>query len=228
MYGTYYVGACPQKFTIYYYMIKNYIRQKLKEIAPTIITLLLILTSVYSFAAFDRYLQEPIIEYTEYRIVEDTSYVSYKDVVKDSIKTAVNEYIRSNSKTHGASEISESIVEVGLQQNLDICFMMAQSQLETNFGQYGIGKSRKSIFGVMSGRYVTYEHAVKDYSKILYKYYLTNGRTEQHLLNNYVTRGGTRYAANENYENELSDIYHRISRNTNIKELQKLYDEAEE
>ena len=112
--------------------------------------------------------------------------------------------------------------------NIDILFIMAQTQQETGFGTLGAGreKSRRSLFGVAVRRYTNYENAVVDYIQILKKSYLTKGRTEQHLMKKYVTTNGGRYASDPNYEATLRKTYNDISRKTNIKELQTKYMES--
>ena len=101
--------------------------------------------------------------------------------------------------------------------------MMAQTQIETNYGTTGMGReiSKRSLFGVSSKRYVDYESAINDYCRILNKSYLGRGKTEKHLMTRYVTHGGTRYAVSSNYEAELSKSYKSIVNSTNIQKLQE-------
>ena len=148
-----------------------------------------------------------------------------KDALKDSITSQlineVKSYLRMQSpKAHHF--IPKYIVQAGLNNDIDICFMMAQTQLETNFGTVGAGResSRRSLFGISARRYVDYESATNDYCKLLHKHYLGKGRTEKHLMTKYVTHRGARYAGNPNYEAELSRTYRDIVRKTNIRTLQ--------
>ena len=139
----------------------------------------------------------------------------------------VESYIFGNfPKTHKV--IPTSIVENGLEHEIDICFMMAQTQLETQFGTLGAGResSRRSLFGIAVRRYSDYDSAIEDYIAILKKSYLTNGRTEQHLMRNYTTTRGGRYASNPTYEIELRRTYNDIERKTKIKDLQDKYMES--
>ena len=121
--------------------------------------------------------------------------------------------------------ISTYIVKKGLENDIDICFMLAQTQLETSFGKAGIGRasSRHSLFGVERRHYSNYVDAINDYVKLLKTSYLVKGRTEQNLLKNYVNKGGYRYAGNPNYEVSLRKYYNTICNVTKIKSLQNQY-----
>lgn len=148
------------------------------------------------------------------------------DSVKNELVTEVENYVfKSFPSTH--KTIPSSIVANGLLQEVDIAFMMAQTQIETAFGTTGAGRStsRRSLFGVAIKKYESYEHAIQDYLRILKKFYLTKGRTEQHLMNNYTTSGGARYAESRAYEQNLKNAYLNIIKKTNIKSLQEQYKE---
>ena len=157
--------------------------------------------------------------------------VVFGQLIKDSIKNElideVGNYIFKNyPKTH--KDVPMLIVENGLEHDIDILFMMAQTQQETGYGTLGAGResSRRSLFGVAVRKYNNYENAVVDYIRLLKKSYLTNGRTEQHLMKKYVTSRGGRYAGDPNYEATLRKTYLNISKQTKIKELQNKYMES--
>jgi len=157
--------------------------------------------------------------------------VVFGQLIKDSIKNElideVGNYIFKNyPKTH--KDVPMLIVENGLEHDIDILFMMAQTQQETGYGTLGAGResSRRSLFGVAVRKYDNYENAVVDYIRLLKKSYLTNGRTEQHLMKRYVTSRGGRYAGDPNYEATLRKTYLNISKQTKIKELQNKYMES--
>ena len=147
-----------------------------------------------------------------------------KDSIKNELINETDRYISSiTKKAHNS--LPRFIVENALVYNIDIMFMLAQTQIETTFGTAGAGRetSRRSLFGIAVKKYADYENAVIDYCETLKKWYLTRGRTEQHLMNNYTTTRGARYAGNPNYEKELKNTYNRISRNTRLKNLQEEY-----
>lgn len=150
--------------------------------------------------------------------------ISPKDSIKNQLIEQVENYIyKSFPKTH--KTIPTSIVEIGLEKNVDILFMMAQTQIETSFGTAGAGResSRRSLFGVAKRRYGTYNEAINDYVALLKKSYLTKDRTEQDLMRRYTTTSGYKYAGSPNYEAELRNAYSNIKRKTKIKELQIEY-----
>lgn len=153
------------------------------------------------------------------KVVVDTAII--KDSIAEQLISEVEEYLKKQSP-NSHKFISKYLVQAGLNHNIDICFMMAQTQLETNFGTVGVGResSRRSLFGIATRRYVDYESATNDYCKLLHKHYLRKGRTEKHLMIKYVTHSGARYAGNPNYEAELSRTYKDIVRKTNIQTLQ--------
>jgi len=161
---------------------------------------------------------------------EYATYVKHQNVhkdkqqIKEELILEVSKYIKTVT-TKSNQFIPKYIVHAGLNHDIDICFMLAQTKIETAFGTTGAGRptSRHSLFGVASKRYPNYEIAVNDYCAILKKSYLVKGRTEQTLMTKYTTAGGARYAANRNYERELRSTYNEIKRNTNIYLLQQEY-----
>ena len=155
-----------------------------------------------------------------YRMTQDFK----KDSIKNELINETDRYISSiTSKAHNS--LPKFLVENALTYNIDIMFMLAQTQIETTFGTAGAGResSRRSLFGVAIRKYTDYEKAIIDYCELLKKSYLTKGRTEHHLMKKYTTTGGSRYAGNPNYEYELSNTYKQISRNTKLKKLQNEY-----
>ena len=146
-----------------------------------------------------------------------------KDLKKD-LTNEVSMYILDNSKHKDTSfviEISEHIVNRALDNHIDICFILAQGHLETGFGSYGIGKSKKSIFGVYK-RYNSYTECIDDYVYLLCSNYLVN-KTETQLMNNYVNKNGYRYAEDKKYEHTLKNYYSKVNKSTSISELQSKY-----
>lgn len=134
----------------------------------------------------------------------------------------VYNYISQVSKRDSTekTEIAKTIINVALENNIDICFILAQGTNETHIGTTGIGYTRKSIFGIYK-TYKSYESCINDYIRILKKNYLTKGRTCHDLMKHYVTTNGSRYAEYTGYEHKLKKKYHQIKHKTNIYHLQK-------
>ena len=138
----------------------------------------------------------------------------------DSITSKKLELVYHVDKQVNDMKISHSIVEHALTNNIDICFMLAQSKIETNYGKTGIGKRKNSIFGIVSRRYSQFTESIEDYCSILTKDYLVNGKTEQHLLSEFVNKHGDRYAESREYEAHLSSAYNEIKSTSKIHKLQ--------
>lgn len=148
----------------------------------------------------------------------------HKIKIEKELKTEVKNYI-IKFYPNCPDEIPEKIVEAGLFEDIDICFMMAQAQIETCYGKNGKGRvsSRHSLFGVEYKRYSCYRDAIYEYVRLLKKSYLVNGKTEQNLMRRYVNKSGNRYAANPRYEAELTAAYKTIISKTAISQLQQQY-----
>ena len=151
------------------------------------------------------------------------------EIQKDSLKNAIVQEATNYAaqQSPNSSEIIPTyIVEMGLEHDIDICFMMSQTHLETSFGTGGIGKTRKSIFGVIKRSFSTYEDAIDHYVSMLKNSYMAGGKTEEQLLQHYVNKDGYRYAAH-GYETKLRRYYDKITSSTRIKELQQKYKELD-
>ena len=144
--------------------------------------------------------------------------------LKHDLTKEVSMYILDNSKHTDLSfvrKISKHIVNRALDNHIDICFILAQGHLETGFGSYGIGKSKKSIFGVYK-HYNSYIECIDYYIYLLRSSYLVN-KTEKQLMNNYVNKNGYRYAGDKKYELKLKNFYSKVNKSTSISELQSKY-----
>lgn len=132
------------------------------------------------------------------------------------------DYISQTSKVNCTNKriIAREIINKALENNIDICFILAQGTIETNLGTTGIGRTRKSIFGVYK-TYRSYSESIDDYIRLLKTKYLVNGKTVHHLMNNYVNKNGHRYAGNQRYEYMLKSKYKEILNNTSLHKLQR-------
>ena len=149
-------------------------------------------------------------------------------LIKRQLIAEVDNYISAKTRNKAHSNLAEYIVENALKHNIDVCFMMSQTEIETCYGTAGAGRptSRRSLFGVIKKKYTNYNDAIDDYCKLLNKSYLTKGRREKDLMKNYVSSGGYRYAGSTTYEQKLTNVYNRISKNTSISKLQSEYKNA--
>lgn len=156
---------------------------------------------------------------------ENTEYI-YTDLksIESSLISETKTYIKKYYKIC-PNIIPTYIVKAGLKNNIDICFMLAQTQLETTFGKNGVGQetSRRSLFGIEKRYYKDYPTAIDAYINLLTSSYLVKGHDENYLMKHYVNKSGRRYAGNLRYEVELTKFYKQIRKSTNIKELQAQY-----
>lgn len=136
------------------------------------------------------------------------------------LKATANYINKQAPKAH--NDLPKYLLDAALEYDIDLCFMMAQTQLETNFGTLGAGreKSRRSLFGVYTKKYTSYEYAIDDWCNLLHKSYLGKGRTEEHLMNSYTSHSGKRYAENPSYEISLKSTYKIIVKSTGLKQMQ--------
>ena len=150
----------------------------------------------------------------------DTLMIYKKENLKLDLINEVDSYIRKYFPK-APSNLADILVANAIEHDFDLCFMMAQTQIETGFGTAGAGRtsSRRSLFGVCK-RYKNYENAVDDYCRLVNKSYLGSKRTIHDLMRNYITLGGARYAGNRSYEKELKRQYNVIKSNTKISKMQ--------
>ena len=199
-----------------------------KNFLAVLIVLMFMLGSIWFStcgANNTQYQERPTIEYVSPNDnITKIDTVQIKDSIKNEIIDEVSRYVKRQAP-HAHKFIPMYLVQAGLANDIDICFMMAQTQIETCYGTTGAGResSRRSMFGVISKKYPNYEAAINHYCEVLKKYYLVKGKTEQHLMTKYVTGTGGRYAGNPRYEIELRTAYNQIKRTTNIYSLQEEY-----
>lgn len=157
-------------------------------------------------------------------IIDSTSQASsqYVDSIYKKLYEQVMNYVSQTSrqKCTEKNAIAKMITDTALEHDIDICFILAQGTIETHLGTTGIGRTRKSIFGVYR-TYGSYKKCIDDYVKILKSNYLVRGRTEHHLMQHYINKNGKRYAKNAAYEKKLRHKYNEICSNTMIRDLQK-------
>lgn len=183
----------------------------------TALTLLLIIINTKSCNDEIEY------EYSIYRSMSELHYSQTKAMVIDEIDNYIDS-VASNSCLNGIT-----LFEACDKYNIDICFVMAQAQIESHFGTTGVASKTNSVWNVMAydGRTASdmnkkghgFDHpdkSITPYLELLKKRYLSYNKTEYDLLRNYVDVNGRRYASDKNYETKLSNIYNRIVENTNI------------
>ena len=167
--------------------------------------------------------------YSSYEIFEETNLLRY-DSLKLCLANEVDNYIAQAS---GNSSALDGIVVVDncIDNDIDICFVLAQGEQESHFGTQGIARKTNSVFNVFAydghdynkiNRNGKYEHpndCVAPYIALLKRDYLVDGKTEYDMLNKYINKNGARYASAETYEQSLADKIAKIKSNTEIDTL---------
>lgn len=173
------------------------------------------------------------VEYEKYSYPYDCmkeAELNYLESKTELVKEVQNyiENVASTSNLRGYA-----IVDECEKYNIDICFVLAQGEIESHFGTKGLGGKFNNVFNInvhdkvrnaqtMNKNYIyTYPNeSIEPYLKLLVSKYLVD-KTELDLLNNYVDINGLRYASSETYEEALSSKYKSIVATTNIKYLQE-------
>lgn len=135
----------------------------------------------------------------------------------------------------GESQLTATnLVDLCLDYDVDICFVIAQAHVESHFGTRGMAQKTHSVFNVGAGdgyqydaiqKIYKYEHpdsSVAPYLDLLTASYLVEGRTEHDLMHDFTTPNGKRYATNPEYEKKLRYRYAQFKKDTRILELQSM------
>lgn len=171
---------------------------------------------------------EPYIDSVKFEMIDSPTqniFILPHDSIRLEMIDITHRFLTKSTRGKVHPKLAEYLVDNALEHNIDLCFMMSQTKIETGFGTAGVGRqsSRRSLFGVVKKRYSDYDEAIEDYCQLLKKSYLVKGRTEQDLMRKYVTGSGYRYAGNPNYEVELRRTYKEIVSSTDLKNLQAKY-----
>lgn len=178
-----------------------------------------------------------VIGYSIYYIVADSrckysSYTLYNEQIeleynksKCLLVEAVQQYIDSISPYSSLNGLL--LVNKCIEYDIDICFVLAQAQKESNFGTAGLARKTNSVWNVYAydntkyseindlGKYSNPNYSIEPYLKLLRKRYLSN-KTEYDLMIKYVDIDENRYASDKTYEASLLSIYNSITTTTLI------------
>lgn len=197
----------------------------------------IIVCSFLGGAVYD--IRKDINSLQEHHIVDDANMYSYAyDCVmeaelaywesKANLTREVQNYINTiapNSNLRGYA-----IVDECEKYKVDICFVLAQGEIESHFATKGLGGKFNNVFNVavhdkvkgkadMDKNYI-YQYpneSIEPYLQLLTNRYLVN-KMEYDLFDNYVDVNGSRYASDPDYESKLKSKYNYIIENTKIQE----------
>lgn len=154
-------------------------------------------------------------------IVTDT--LQKIDTVREMLVKNVSAYLK---KRFPKSKLTPShLVDVCLKHNFDICFAMAQAEVESGYGTQGKAKRTNSPWnvGACDGHSVKRikknghafehpDHSIEPYILLIKRKYLGNKKSVHDLMNRFTTLGGSRYASNPSYERSIKNTYNRLKR----------------
>mgnify|MGYP002508383827 CR=1 FL=1 len=197
------------------------------------ISVILFISTLFYFlfdSAIEKAANKRYNKYTSYEIYTEMNQLTY-DSLKSVLVEQVNSYIQQCAPTSALDGLV--VVNNCIYYDIDICFVLAQGEIESHFGTKGLGSKINNVFnvGVFDGKSI-YEidkkykpdhpnESIGLYLELLTTNYLV-GKVEEDLMQNYVDKNGNRYASNPDYESMFSVKYKYICENTKIKEIQDI------
>lgn len=185
--------------------------------------------AIINFVSINKLKEHHIEKYDKYTYAYDCikeAELSYWEAKTNLVKE-VQSYI---DQVAPASNLrGYAIVEECEKYNIDVCFVLAQGEIESHFGTKGIASKLNSVFnvGIYDGKTTEeidskykFEYpneSIEPYLKLLTTRYLVN-KTEFDLMKKFVDVDGKRYASNPDYESIISEKYKQISEKTKILE----------
>lgn len=169
--------------------------------------------------------------YTRYEIYTEMNQLTY-DSIKSVLVEKVNSYIQQSAPTSALDGLV--VVNNCIKYDIDICFVLAQGEIESHFGTKGLARKTNSVFNVYAfdgkelheinknGKYKHPDDSVEPYIELLKREYLVENKTEYDMLKKYVNYCGNRYASAPDYEQKLSSKIEKIQQTTDIENTYQL------
>lgn len=204
-----------------------------KKILMICCFLTLFATTALNFVAIERLKKHHVQEYDKYTYAYDCikeaeiAYWDYKSALVNEVQTYITS-IAPNSNLRGYA-----IVEECEKYNVDICFVLAQGEIESHFGTKGMASKLNCVFNVgiydnktaeeieSKYRFDCPNESISPYLNLLNERYLVN-RTEQDLMRKFVDINNKRYASDTDYEVKISSKYKLIKETTKISEYYEM------
>jgi len=165
-----------------------------------------------------------------YEVYHDTTMLKYFET-KSKLVDEVHGYILNVAQFSSLNGIK--VVNKCIEHDVDICFVLAQGELESHFGTTGTARHTNSVWNVKAydglthqeigedGKFKNPDESVDGYLTLIKEQYMYDGKTEYDLLEKYVNKSGKRYASSNTYEEALMAKYVYIRDNTKIDSLSK-------
>ena len=199
--------------------IKN---EKASGWITAIIAVLSILTITFAIGIASH---NPKFDNYSFCIQRDNMELMYEDARADLVQS-IDSVIRVVAPTTCMNGLA--VLRECEKYNVDLFFVLAQGHLESHFGTKGMALKTNSVFNVYAydehsyekinskGKYSHPDLSIEPYLKLLSRRYLVDGKTETDLMHNYVDVGGQRYASSKEYENNLTEKYHKYISDENL------------
>lgn len=145
----------------------------------------------------------------------------------------VDRYIKTiapSSKLSGGMLVEECI-----RHDFDLIFALSQAHLESKFGTRGMASKTNSVWNVWSmdgysfeyikengKHYRSADESISPYIRLVKEYYMSDGKSYDDLLVNYININGHRFATDKRYEKKLKILYNRIQ-NERLTQLYDMY-----
>lgn len=196
-------------------------------IVCAIVFIIVFIGGSFLFKSFiDRMIDEDKYHsYTRYEIYTEMNQMTY-DSIKSVLVEQVNSYIQQTAPTSALDGLV--VVNKCIDYDIDICFVLAQGEIESHFGTKGLARKTNSVFNVYAydgkelheinknGKYKHPDDSVEPYIELLKREYFVENKTEYDMLKKYVNYRGNRYASATDYEQKLSSKIEKIQQTTDI------------
>lgn len=176
------------------------------------------------------------IHSTNHLITQDTTEVvqtiSPQDSIRNLLVQETDRYI--DTKFPKSKLTGKALVTACEKYDFDICFALAQGEIESGLGTAGKAKRTNSPWnvGAYDGRsaqtmnklgygYSHPDQSIEPYIELVKTKYLGANKTIHDLMNRYTSISGHRYASDPNYERSLRRTYQGICIKTTLRDLQE-------
>lgn len=156
------------------------------------------------------------------------------DAAREALAIEVDKYITAYAPNSDLDALN--LIDLCSEYNVDIRLALVQGHVESHFGTKGTAARTNSVFNVgafdgysaekqMKNGY-GYKHpdySVEPWLKLITSKYLTNNKTEEDLLDNFVDSNGKRYASCTTYESMLKSKWDKIDSIADITNTYEVY-----
>lgn len=206
--------------------MKNFIKNHTGIACLLVFIIVFVVCSCIFSAVIDRAIErDKYHSYTRYEVYTEMNQLTY-DSIKSVLVEQVNSYIQQSAPASALDGLV--VVNNCIDYDIDICFVLAQGEIESHFGTKGLARKTNSVFNVYafdgkelheinkSGKYKHPDDSVEPYIELLKREYLVENKTEYDMLKKYVNYCGKRYASAPDYEQKLSSKIEKIQQTTDI------------